>query len=286
MPAIEGIIGLAPNGVQPLFTAYQNALNIVAGSDLPERGRLVDLTTGNYPTITGGSATNGKVGVSINKAVAVGEQFGVVIEGKASVLLGGNVTAFAALKAMSSGRMMAATPGTDMVHAIALTDGASGSTIEVFLLPSAVGYSNKFAVKVFRAAGTGDGTEQSIAHGMALVPTFVDIDARTQPKIFQSAEQTSSQASIAHGLGQTPDAYWGQVTDLNGATSPALVLTADGTNISCTCEADLQYKVFGFVSDFNAAGFTATQGTHTSTNILVTATSGRKYDVLALAILN
>jgi len=71
-------------------------------------------------------------------------------------------------------------------------------------------------------------------------------------KAFASAEQTGSGAaqSIAHGLGVTPTAVLIVPTD----TAPATV-----------------------------GAYTAVEGTHTSTNVVVTVTSGKKYKVLAWA---
>jgi hypothetical protein len=71
-------------------------------------------------------------------------------------------------------------------------------------------------------------------------------------KMFVSAEQTGtgSAQSIAHGLGVAPAAVLIVPTD----TSPATV-----------------------------GAYTAVEGTHTSTNVLATVTTGKKYKVWAMA---
>lgn len=70
-------------------------------------------------------------------------------------------------------------------------------------------------------------------------------------QLFISTEQTGNggSQSIAHGLGATPSKVFIIPTDLNPAT------TGD---------------------------FTVTEGTHTSTNVVVTVTNGKKYKVFAI----
>jgi hypothetical protein len=85
-------------------------------------------------------------------------------------------------------------------------------------------------------------------------PGGADISAvalRTN-KIFVSAEQTGTGApqNIAHGMGVVPTYVMASPTD----TSPA-----------------------------TAGVYTVTEGTHTTTNVVVTVTSGKKFKVLAIA---
>jgi len=79
----------------------------------------------------------------------------------------------------------------------------------------------------------------------------VRLNGTMLPQVFVSTEQTGtgSSQSIAHGLGVTPSKVFVSPTD----TAPATV-----------------------------GVYTATEGTHTATNVLVTVTSGKKYKVIAI----
>lgn len=74
----------------------------------------------------------------------------------------------------------------------------------------------------------------------------------TKAKVFVSAERTGTGASenIAHGLGAAPAAV--------------LIVPTDTTPVT-------------------TGAYTATEGAHTSTNVVVTVTSGKKYKVMAWA---
>lgn len=80
----------------------------------------------------------------------------------------------------------------------------------------------------------------------------VRLDAAGNPRLFVSSEQTGtgSAQNVAHGLGETPVFVIATPTD----TSPS-----------------------------TAGVFVVTMGTHTSTNVVITVTSGKKFMVLAIA---
>ncbi len=88
------------------------------------------------------------------------------------------------------------------------------------------------------------------ATGVATVSVMLDEGA--SPRFFVSAEQTGngSAQSVAHGLGVVPQNVLIVPTDLTPAT---------------------------------AGSYSAVEGTHTSTNVVVTVTNGKKYKVWAQA---
>jgi predicted RecA/RadA family phage recombinase len=80
----------------------------------------------------------------------------------------------------------------------------------------------------------------------------VRLDASNEPRMFVSSEQTGtgSAQNVAHGLGVAPAFVFITYTDLTPAT---------------------------------AGSVNVTYGTHTSTNVVVTVTSGKKFLVVAFA---
>lgn len=78
------------------------------------------------------------------------------------------------------------------------------------------------------------------------------IERTSLPPVFKSSEQTGTGSSqnIAHGLGVTPSLVLVYPTDTSPATAGVYVLT---------------------------------EGTHTSTNVVVTVTTGKKFKVVAFA---
>lgn len=80
----------------------------------------------------------------------------------------------------------------------------------------------------------------------------VKLDQSNAPRIFKSSEQTGtgSAQNVAHGLGETPAFIIVYPSDLAPATT---------------------------------GSFTLTEGTHTSTNVVVTVTTSKKFFVVAFA---
>ena len=78
------------------------------------------------------------------------------------------------------------------------------------------------------------------------------LDQSNAPRIFKSSEQTGtgSAQNVAHGLGETPAFIIVYPSDLAPATT---------------------------------GSFTLTEGTHTSTNVVVTVTTSKKFFVVAFA---
>lgn len=96
------------------------------------------------------------------------------------------------------------------------------------------------------------GTTELAATGVTAAKLAAGAVTKAKALVFISTERTAtgSEETIAHGLGATPASVLVIPTD----TSPA-----------------------------TAGVFTVTEGTHTSTNVLVTVTSGKKYKVFAWA---
>lgn len=148
-------------------------------------------------------------------------------------------------------------------------DEFEGHTVGVFVLPKATGQAWAEGDALFWDSTPGEATTTETGNlfiGCAIATTAsgategeVRLNGTVRPAtvnaaalgLFISAEQTGtgSAQNVAHGLGVTPSKVFVAPTDTAPATTGA---------------------------------YTVTEGTHTSTNVVVTVTSGKKFKVLAL----
>ena len=112
------------------------------------------------------------------------------------------------------------------------------------------------SAKVFTTVSAGNTrvgvAAAAVGAGAGLTTGLVRLNAIGGPKYFSSTEQTGtgSAQNVAHGLGLVPEAVVIWPTDLAPATTGA---------------------------------YTVTEGTHTTTNVVVTVTTGKKFKVFAFA---
>lgn len=244
---------------------------------IPAINRFVDITTGTYPAYTARGSAAGIVGVVRDAARTLGDLMTVHIEGDVIVDAGEALAPYDFVKCGADGKAMKASRADgDTILGWVMIDPhgngavASGKQARIMLDSDC---TLRFPLhKEVLLVSTGTGSEQTLAHGLGVLPQYVVVEEGWQ----QLGEVTAngSEQSTAHALGVIPDVVILELTadvstgtTLTKGTATSSVVKATGTNLA---------KYTAFVS---AKKPSATYGTHTSTNILLTVPNGVKYAV-------